>query len=487
VLNGQETDVDCGGPNCSACLVGANCQSGSNCETKSCENGTCQQATCSDNIQNGNETGTDCGGPKCSSCPAGQECQSDTDCQSGVCDGGTCQSPTCQDGVQNQQETDVDCGGPNCSACPATKNCKSDGDCQSGVCDGGTCQAPTCKDGVQNQKETDVDCGGPNCSACPASKNCKNDSDCQSDVCKGGTCRAPTCKDGVQNQKETDVDCGGPNCSACAVGKSCQSNSDCQTKRCTGGTCGPAILKGDTSAKKSAASWTDGTYAESCQAYRYPKSKNYEYKGTSNSVTGDGWYRIKPYNNQKAFVVYCDQTTDGGGWTAIGPDGTNRSFNDQISKINGTTCKFFNGSNPGSTDRTGETQCRYDIDLGFAIDDIRVENIYIKSNTDATSDMSYVDQPWGEPSCNDNNTGDWWFGTPKHNRAVISVGRQTTPYNNCGSGKVGRSDGFSVSSARSSTSRDTTLRMEWGENGGQYEAFIWTRGRVFVRDSGSLP
>ncbi|MCB0644230.1 MAG: hypothetical protein KDC44_21450, partial [Phaeodactylibacter sp.] len=45
IQNGNETGVDCGGPDCPAC------------------------PTCSDGIQNGNETGVDCGGPDCAPCP----------------------------------------------------------------------------------------------------------------------------------------------------------------------------------------------------------------------------------------------------------------------------------------------------------------------------------------------------------------------------------------------------------------------------------
>jgi hypothetical protein len=69
IQNGQETGVDCGGPNCPAC------------------------PTCTDGIQNGQETGIDCGGPTCPACP------------------------TCNDGIQNGQETGIDCGGPTCQPC----------------------------------------------------------------------------------------------------------------------------------------------------------------------------------------------------------------------------------------------------------------------------------------------------------------------------------------------------------------------------------
>ncbi|MEM9544739.1 MAG: M43 family zinc metalloprotease [Bacteroidota bacterium] len=69
IQNGNETGVDCGGPDCDAC------------------------PTCSDSVQNGSETGVDCGGPDCDACP------------------------TCSDGIQNGNESGVDCGGPDCAPC----------------------------------------------------------------------------------------------------------------------------------------------------------------------------------------------------------------------------------------------------------------------------------------------------------------------------------------------------------------------------------
>ncbi|WP_460218643.1 T9SS type A sorting domain-containing protein [Psychroserpens sp. MEBiC05023] len=47
IQNGNETGVDCGGPDCPEC-----------------------PPSCDDGIQNGNETGVDCGGPDCPECPA---------------------------------------------------------------------------------------------------------------------------------------------------------------------------------------------------------------------------------------------------------------------------------------------------------------------------------------------------------------------------------------------------------------------------------
>ncbi len=75
IQNGQETGLDCGGPDCDPCTT---------------------DPTCSDGIQNGQETGIDCGGPDCDPCTT---------------------NPTCSDGIQNGQETGIDCGGPDCHPC----------------------------------------------------------------------------------------------------------------------------------------------------------------------------------------------------------------------------------------------------------------------------------------------------------------------------------------------------------------------------------
>ena len=43
-------------------------------------------AGCTDDIKNGEETDIDCGGPQCQGCPTGGICRLDGDCQNGSCD-----------------------------------------------------------------------------------------------------------------------------------------------------------------------------------------------------------------------------------------------------------------------------------------------------------------------------------------------------------------------------------------------------------------
>ncbi len=221
--------------------------------------------TCSDGVQNGNETGVDCGGPDCAPCstgcndndvtltitldnypeettwsivndagstvasggpygsfPDGTTITEDLclvdDCYTftifdaygdGICcsygigsytltgpsgtlaSGGAFASsestsfclnsapaPTCTDGIQNGNETGVDCGGPDCDPCVVP---------------------PTCDDGIQNGDEEGVDCGGSSCAPCVT---------------------PPTCDDGIQNGDEEGVDCGGSSCAPCSTGGS---------------------------------------------------------------------------------------------------------------------------------------------------------------------------------------------------------------------------------------------------------------------------
>lgn len=125
--NGDETDVDCGGPDscpcaddpgvppwacaclgsiCSRCADGRRCLRGSDCESKVCRadnrifcamfrscGGVCANH-CENKIRDGDETGTDCGGTCARRCPVDQPCRTASDCETGRCaDGGVCRVP----------------------------------------------------------------------------------------------------------------------------------------------------------------------------------------------------------------------------------------------------------------------------------------------------------------------------------------------------------------------------------------------------------
>lgn len=106
-----------------------------------CPEGNCAlrtpDDTCFDRVLDGDETDVDCGG-SCQACPGEAACSVPEDCQSRSCSG-TCAAPSCDDGIQNGHEADVDCGW-NCGGCPNGKRCESNLDCASGTCgDNGVC------------------------------------------------------------------------------------------------------------------------------------------------------------------------------------------------------------------------------------------------------------------------------------------------------------------------------------------------------------
>jgi hypothetical protein len=143
-----------------------------------CDRDACRPSHCTDTMKDVNETDTDCGGPDCLPCQTSQACMSHTDCFSGSCMSKVCIAPNCYDGVQNGTESYADCGGLTCPKCTDTQTCAQPTDCTSGVCKPSgagmpdVCQAPTCTDGVQNGGETGVDCGGSNTDAGPACPPC---------------------------------------------------------------------------------------------------------------------------------------------------------------------------------------------------------------------------------------------------------------------------------------------------------------------------
>lgn len=224
ILNGGETDVDCGGPADTGCGQTCNaskiCLSMLDCADGDCLNGTC--VGCADGERNGDEIDVDCGG-SCQGCKQGQRCETAQDClaPNAYCDSNTCQS--CDDTVQGPSEPITD-KGQHCSekinrggACFVDEDCTSDymcglnSTCQECIHDGhcdykchdgscfdnvpGTFIGTTCPEGtIDDDLDASTECvqcdagysstaGSTACLVCPEGKQ----------SIQGGTCKDLSC------------------------------------------------------------------------------------------------------------------------------------------------------------------------------------------------------------------------------------------------------------------------------------------------------
>ncbi|MAC25064.1 MAG: hypothetical protein CMN29_28555 [Sandaracinus sp.] len=88
MLDMGEVDVDCGGE-CPGCPDGTACTLAEDCLSERCDMGTC--TSCEDDTLNGDETDVDCGGSLCRRCFGGEACVEGSDCTSGLCMDGVCE------------------------------------------------------------------------------------------------------------------------------------------------------------------------------------------------------------------------------------------------------------------------------------------------------------------------------------------------------------------------------------------------------------
>jgi hypothetical protein len=141
--NINETDIDCGGNRClRKCQVFKHCDVDDDCITGVCSERkhVCLPKACRDFMLSGNESAIDCGGPQCDACEAGKDCERNQDCISGRCetnDRFICLSDDC-DGKN--------CGSsPFCPRCPVGSKCEHDAQCQTDHCDSGVCYLTNCE------------------------------------------------------------------------------------------------------------------------------------------------------------------------------------------------------------------------------------------------------------------------------------------------------------------------------------------------------
>jgi hypothetical protein len=369
------------------------------------------------------------------------------------------------------------------------------GACAGAPCGPGTCTAAgggyvcTCDPGHESSA------GG---------ETCVDTNECAAEPCGRGACEnrpgdyACACDPGF-----APVDDGnGPTCAdmdecavtpdPCAPGGACVNGEDQYTCDCRAGFvsdgqgCVPVLVgPGTLGAPRQ---WGDDTTAASCQEYRFPPAP-YRYEG----AIGDGFYRIAPPSRGVTATVFCDMTTNGGGWTAIDPaaavalGGVATAVRTE-GVIN--TCQVQDGLFEAFYRNGSGTRllvCQYDIDLGFAFDTLRLsgsadrlELTSLAATGSVTDLTNLLAHPWGESFAP--SQGDVVLGSATHPGPVLGLGAVL--------GTQSFGPGVLMPWSRDElvgTTSGTVLRVQLSEQGSEEEGYRWARGRIYVRHQATLP
>jgi hypothetical protein len=289
VRDGNETDIDCGGPDCGSCLSGRRCEEDSDCASGECDGGACTCLPLTACPQGACGVVRHCGGElDCGACEQGvcygNQCCMPRECAEGECGvfldgcGGTmrcgdescctprsCEHPSLENrcgAFDDRCGGSVTCGCADDAArcylgeCCAPRTCEATGACGIPMADGCggtmrcTCGADeTC---YQNRCCTPGDCSawqGPGCGqvddGCGGTVTCGCDA---GERCNAGTCCTPTpCGAGLAGDacgSNVADDCGGTQPCTCAGGLPCMGGTCCEAQSCAqqglDHRCGPA-------------------------------------------------------------------------------------------------------------------------------------------------------------------------------------------------------------------------------------------------------
>jgi len=307
----------CQGISCSVgqtCVEGEcakTCRNSDECdEDSACLEGVCTGPNCSDGILNGTETDVDCGG-SCAACGVGQTCGSPNDCGAAeVSDWSECVFPAdacAESGTQMRTVKSYPCVESicgenteeelqNCARQTAGMVCDDGNPCTHGQCAGGDCASqPFCAGTTQN-------CGCSTCEDCSTGNAwvnvgaayacCQGGSRCTS--CQNQEYRTFSCNQNSCGYTVTDTRTQRNNCAACNDGNSCTndscSNGVCQASSICAGTTSSCGCSSCTSCPSSGWYNTGSAYTccngrDRCTACQDQRYRTYSCSGTSCTYT----------------------------------------------------------------------------------------------------------------------------------------------------------------------------------------------------------
>lgn len=226
-------DIDC--PDDQVCYHGTcypYCVDEDDCESEAqCEDSACIEPSCDDGLVSGEQTDVDCGGPNCPSCDIGQSCLEERDCVSELCEDEVCVACIVNEDCDDGEICDNNICLPE-DGCTSDDQCDDGDDCTNSVCVDGDCEHDAFCDGSDDQ------CGCTSCTDCTSSDGwydvglsydcCDGDQACicQDQQYRSYFCSGTSCDYNVTNTRTVES-----GCTTCDDGDSCTASS------CSGGTC----------------------------------------------------------------------------------------------------------------------------------------------------------------------------------------------------------------------------------------------------------